>query len=150
MKPPVHLRITWAGGQKFDGGRPGRPTQRLDGSGETGPSPVDTLINAFAACSAVDVVEILAKRKTPVESMVIEAHAERADAIPARVVSVRLEFHIDGKGLDRANTERAIELAMTKYCSVGASLDPAIEIEAELTLNGQAGAVMPLRRTLQT
>jgi putative redox protein len=150
MKPPVNLRITWAGAQKFDGGRPGRPTQRLDGSGETGPSPVDTLINAFAACSAVDVVEILAKRKTPIASMHIDAHAERADAVPARVVSVRFDFHIDGDGLDRANTDRAIELAITKYCSVGASLDPAIAVEYSLTLNGEAGAVTPLLKTLQT
>jgi putative redox protein len=150
MKPPVHLRITWAGGQKFDGGRPGRPTQRIDGSGETGPSPVDTLINAFAACSAVDVVDILAKRRTPVEKMVIEAHAERADAVPARVVSVRFDFHIDGGGLDRANAERAIELSITKYCSVGASLDPAMPVEFSLTLNGQPGAVMPLLKTPQT
>lgn len=150
MKPPVNLRITWAGGQKFDGGRPGRPTQRIDGSGETAPSPVDTLINSFAACASVDVVDILAKRRTPVEKMVIEAHAGRADAVPARIVSVRLDYHIDGGGLDRANTERAIELAMTKYCSVGASLDPAIPFEYSLTLNGEAGAVMPLLRTPPT
>lgn len=122
----------------------------MDGSGETGPSPVDTLINAFASCASVDVVEILAKRRTPIERLVIEAHAERADAVPARVVGLRLDFHIDGGGLDRATTERAIELAMTKYCSVGASLDPAIPFEYSLTLNGEVGAVMPLQKTLQT
>jgi putative redox protein len=148
MKPPVNLRITWAGEKRFDGGRPGRPTQRIDGDGTTAPSPVDTLINSFAACSAVDVVDILAKRRTPVASMYIDAHAERADAVPARVVSVRLDFHIDGEGIDRANAERAIELAVAKYCSVGASLDPAISVAFSLTLNGEAGAVTPLPKTL--
>jgi putative redox protein len=141
MKPPVNLRITWAGGQRFDGGRPGRPTARMDGTGETGPSPVDTLINALAGCSAVDVVEILEKRRAQLETLVIEAHAERADAIPARVVSVRLDFHITGTGIDRPNAERAIELAIQKYCSVRNSLDPAIPVEFSLTLNGEAGAV---------
>ena len=141
MKPPVHVRITWAGDSRFDGGRPGRPTARMDGSGQTGPSPVDTLINALAGCAAVDVVEILAKRRTPVEKLVIEAHAQRADAIPARVTSVRLDYHIDGAGIDRENAERAIELAITKYCSVRNSLNPDIPVEFSLTLNGQAGVV---------
>jgi putative redox protein len=111
----------------------------MDGTGETGPSPVDTLVNALAACTAVDVVEILAKRRTPIETLVIDAHAERADAIPARVTGARLDFHIDGPTIDRANAERAIELAITKYCSVRNSLDPAIPIEYSLILNGETG-----------
>lgn len=113
----------------------------MDGSGETGPNPVDTLVNALAGCSAVDVLEILAKRRTPVEALYIDAHAERADGIPARVTSARLDFHITGAGIDRENAERAIELAITKYCSVRNSLDPAIPVEFSLTLNGEAGAV---------
>ena len=140
-KPPVHIRITWGGGERFDGGRPGRPTARLDGTGETGPSPVDTLVNAIGACSAVDVLGILAKRRTPVETLVIDAHATRADAIPARVTSVRLDFQITGAGIDRENAERAIELAISKYCSVRNSLNPDIPVEFSLTLNGQAGVV---------
>jgi putative redox protein len=141
MKPPVDLRITWAGGKKFDGGRPGHATARIDGTGETGPSPVQTLINALASCAAVDVVEIIEKRRTPIESLTIDAHAERADAIPARVTSVRLDFHISGAGIDRQNAERAIHLAITKYCSVRNSLDPAMPIEYSLILNGDIGAV---------
>jgi len=113
----------------------------MDGTGETGPSPVDTLINALAGCAAVDVVEILGKRRTPVETLVIDAHAERADAIPARVTSVRLDYHITGAGIDRENAERAIELAIVKYCSVRNSLNPDIPVEFSLTLNGESGAV---------
>lgn len=113
----------------------------MDGTGETGPSPVDTLVNALAGCAAVDVVEILEKRRTPAETLVIDAHAERADAIPARVTSVRLDYHITGAGIDRENAERAIELAIVKYCSVRNSLNPDIPVEFSLTLNGESGAV---------
>jgi len=136
-KPPVNLRITWAGGKAFDGGRAGRPTARMDGTGETGPSPVETLINALAACASVDVVDILEKRRTPVETLVVDARAERADAIPARVTSVRLDYTITGAGIDRANAERAIDLAINKYCSVRNSLNPDIPVEFSLTLNGE-------------
>jgi putative redox protein len=141
MKPPVNLRITWAGGKRFDAGRPGGPTARMDASGETGPSPFETMIDALAGCGAIDVVEVLQKRRTPAESLTVDAHAVRADAVPARLVSVRLDYQITGAGIDRENAERAIQLAITKYCSVRDSLDPAIPIEFSLALNGETGAV---------
>src|SRR5687768_2717802 len=58
--------LTWAGGERFDAGRPGGPSVRIDGKAETGPGPVDTLVSALASCAAIDVVEILADRKSVV------------------------------------------------------------------------------------
>jgi putative redox protein len=46
---------------------------------------------------------------------------------------------VDGEGIDRANTLRGIELAVTKYCSVRDSLDKSIGVEWSLVLNGQEG-----------
>jgi putative redox protein len=54
---------------------------------------------------------------------------------------VRLDYHITGAGIDRANAERAIALAITKYCSVRNSLNPDIPVEFSLTLNGEQGQV---------
>lgn len=134
-KPPSKVTVTWAGDQQFDGGRnSGGPTIHLDGRGATGPSPVDTLVIALAGCTGVDVVDILAKRRTPVESLRIELTAERANAVPARIVAVDIVYHITGAGIERVHAERAIELAVTKYCSVGASLDPAIPVRWTLQL----------------
>ncbi|WKW13346.1 OsmC family protein [Pseudogemmatithrix spongiicola] len=134
-KPPSKTVVTWAGDQQFDGGRAsGGPTIRLDGRGATGPSPVDALGIAIAGCTGVDIVDILAKRRTPVESLSMEVHAERANAVPARVVAVDITYHIRGAGIERAHAERAIELAVTKYCSVGSSIDPATPIRWTLVL----------------
>ena len=140
VKSERHVRVTWAGAHRFDGGPPDGPRQRMDSSGETGPSPVDTLLNALAGCTGVDVVDILAKRRTPVESLVIDVAAARADAIPSRVIGVHLTFHVSGAGIDRVHAERAIELAVTKYCSVRDSLDPNLPVRWTLVLNGEAGA----------
>lgn len=139
-KPPSRTVITWAGDQRFDASRPGGPTIRMDGSGETGPSPVDTLMTALAACTAVDVTMILEKRRTPVRALRIEATGTRADATPARIVAAELDYHIDGDGIDRAHAERAVHLAITKYCSVRDSLDPALPIRYAVILNGEMGA----------
>jgi putative redox protein len=135
-KGPSRVRATWAGEHRFDSGRPGGPTARIDSSGVQGQSPVDALLTAIATCTSVDVVDILAKRRTPAEFLSVDVTGERAAAVPARLVRVVLAYTIDGPGIDRDAAERAIDLAVTKYCSVRASLDPAIPVEFTLTLNG--------------
>jgi putative redox protein len=136
-KPPAQVRVTWAGDRRFDAGRPDGPTIRLDGNAATGPSPVDALASALAACIAVDVVDILAKRRTPAASLTVDVTAERANATPARVVRAELRFRIAGAGIERVHAERAIELAATKYCSVGSSLNPDIPVTWTLELEGE-------------
>lgn len=131
---PSRVVATWAGAQRFDVGLMGDQTIRIDGNRETGPSPVDTLLGALASCAGIDAADILAKRRTPVETMTIRVIGERANATPSRVVRVLLEFEIRGAGIERVHAERAIELSVTKYCSVRDTLDPAMPIDWTLTL----------------
>ncbi len=134
-KPPSKTVVTWAGDQQFDGGRAsGGPTIRLDGRGGTGPSPVDAVGIALAGCTGVDIVEILEKRRTPVESLRMDVVAERASTTPARIVAIDIQYHMKGAGIERVHAERAIDLAVTKYCSVGSSIDPAIPVRWTLQL----------------
>jgi putative redox protein len=135
---PARVHVAWAGGHRFDAGRPGGPTLRLDGSGETGQSMVDAVLSALAACTAVDVVDILAKRRTPVEALAVDAVGERFSGTPGRLVRVHLAYRLRGAGVDRAHAERAIELAVTKYCSVRDSLDPNLPVEWTLELESDA------------
>jgi putative redox protein len=137
--PYATVHLTWDGDRRFDSGRPGGPTIRLDGNGVTGQSPVDALMSALAACTAVDVVEILAKRRTPLSALTIDAVGTRADGVPRRVVSALLTYTLTGDGIDRAHAERAVELAITRYCSVRDSLDPNLPIRYAVVLNGEAG-----------
>jgi putative redox protein len=138
-KPPTIIRATWDGEHRFDVSRPGGVTARIDASGVTGPGPVDMLLGALATCATVDVVDILAKRRTPAERLSVSVMGERAQSTPARLTRVLLEYVIDGAGIDREAAERAVDLSLTKYCTVRASLDPAIGIMFAITLNGQAG-----------
>lgn len=135
VKPPSKVTVRWDGEQRFDAHVTGKKeTIRMDGNRDAGPSPVDTLLGALAACTGVDVTDILAKRRTPVEGMSISVTGERATAVPARVTKVLLEYRIRGKGIERVHAERAIELAVTKYCSVRDTLDPNMPIEWVLVL----------------
>lgn len=137
-KPPARVQVTWAGEKRFDAVRAsGGPAIRMDGSAETGPSPVDTLVSALAACTAVDVVDILAKRRTPAESLTIDAEGQRFDGVPGRLTAVELVYRLRGAGIERVHAERAIELAVTKYCSVRDSLDRSIPVTWRLELDGE-------------
>jgi putative redox protein len=139
MKPPSVVNVTWGGEQRFDVGRTGRTPSRVDAGGLTGPGPVDMLLGALGACVSVDALEILAKRRTPVERYSVVVTGDRAQTIPARVVRVHLEFRIDGAGIDRTAAENAVRLSVTKYCSVRSSFDPAIPVICTVTLNGEKG-----------
>ncbi len=132
--PPATVTVTWDGEQRFDAGRPGRTTIRLDGTGAAGPSPVDGLLASLAACAGIDVVEILAKRRTPASSIQIEVVGERVTTIPKRLKHVTLNFRIAGAGIDHGNAERAIDLAVNEYCSVRDSLRPDVPVEWRLVI----------------
>ncbi|MDB4878364.1 MAG: OsmC family protein [Gemmatimonadetes bacterium] len=136
---PVLTRteVVWRGERLFDAGPVGR-THRIDASAKEAPGPVETLLNAVATCSGVDVIDIIAKRKTPVERMVINVVAERREEFPRRVQRMEIEFRIDGAGIEREHAERAIQLSYERYCSVATSLAPDIVTETKLTLNGES------------
>lgn len=134
-KPPSRVTAQWDGEQRFDVSVTGKKESiRIDGNRDAGPSPVDTLLGSLAACTGIDVVDILAKRRTPVAGMSVNVIGDRANATPSRVTKVLLEFRIRGKGIERVHAERAIELAVTKYCSVRDTLDPNMPIEWSLHL----------------
>jgi putative redox protein len=132
-KPSV-IHVEWVGGHRFDAGRPNGPTARIDGEGETGQSPPETLLSALATCVSYDVIDILAKQRTPIESLQIDVVGDRVDTIPRRYKAITLNFRIGGKGIEKEQALRAIELSATKYCSVRDSLrsDLAVAWTVEL------------------
>lgn len=136
-KPTRQNRVVvrWDGDHRFDGSRLGSERViRMDADAVTGPGPVDTLLCALAACTGVDVVEILEKRRTPVEGLTIEVIGDRSGSTPARLTRIVLAYRIRGAAVERPHAERAIELAVTKYCSVRDSLDPSMPVEWTLEI----------------
>ena len=128
-------RAVWRGEHRFDAGPEGR-TASVDADSKTAPGPVETLLNALATCSAVDVLDVLAKRRTPAERLVVNVTATRRSEAPRRVERLDVEFVIDGAGILVEHAERAIQLSFEKYCTVAASLAPDIVAETTLVLNG--------------
>ena len=139
-RPPNRVHVSWRGDESFEAGRPGGPAGRIDGHGKEAQGPVDWLLSALAACIAIDVVSILAKRRTPVESLDVDVVGHRVDGTPRRLRHVMLRFQIRGPGIEQIHAERAIDLALTKYCSIRDSLRDDIDIEWTLSLTGSPPA----------
>jgi putative redox protein len=131
------VRATWRGEQRYDVSREGAPPITIDGNRTAGPGPVETLLGALAACSSMDVIEYLAKRRTPAEHLEIVVDGVRRGVAPRRLLSARLTFDLRGEGIEARHASRAIDLAIQTYCSVASSLAPDVVVETQLILNGE-------------
>jgi putative redox protein len=123
--------VKWQGeGLFFEGEVAGGGTVKLASGGDTsgsGPSPMQAVLLALAACTGMDVVSILAKMRQPLRGLRVEVTAERRDEHPRVFTAIELVFRLEGD-LDDAKVSRAIELSETKYCSVEAMLRPGVAI----------------------
>jgi putative redox protein len=132
------IEVFWEGEKRYRGGPEGGPTMVLDGDREVAPSPVDSLLVALAACSAIDVVEILAKRRTPAAALRVRVDFSRAAEPPRRLTDVHLRFTVSTLS-ERVHVERAVELSFQKYCSVASSLAPDTRLGWEVEMEPQVG-----------
>lgn len=126
--------LTWREGLVFAGGEAGGPVTIVDGDNAAAPGPMLTLLLAAGACSGADVVIILEKMRIPPASLTIELSGERREEDPRRYVAIHFHYHLAGDGIDEARARRAIDLSISKYCSVVHSLAPDIVITHALTL----------------
>ncbi|MBL7976105.1 MAG: OsmC family protein [Candidatus Kapabacteria bacterium] len=85
-----------------------------------GTTPVAAILQAMAACSAIDVVDILNKKRKTVTNLVIETDGERAEEHPRVFTKALLHFKLTSPDADIKDLERSIELSQDKYCSVSA------------------------------
>ena len=122
LLPHPRIEVEWVGASEFEAHRASGPKIHIDGDSKSAPSPFDTLLAAIATCAATDVVSILAKQRTPVRSLSVSVEAQRVDATPRRLASAILHFSIGAPGATPAKAGRAVELSVTKYCSVRSSL----------------------------
>lgn len=99
------------------------------GGSNAGIRPKELLMLALGGCSGSDVTSILTKKKIKVDGFEMNITAESAEEHPQVFTKMHIEYVFTGNDIPVKDVERAIELSLTKYCTVTAMLQKAMPIE---------------------
>jgi putative redox protein len=132
----VDITLEWEKtGLVFQGGPTGGFHVRVDGNTRVAISPVQLMLVSLVACTAADVVDILARMRVELSGLNVHAQGDRAEKPPRRYTAIRLVYEVEGLAADSEDKlNRAIQLSHEKFCSVMHSLRPDIEIHTDVVL----------------
>ena len=124
--------VRWMGGQAFVGTDSTKHSVVISTSAAgIGMKPSELLLVALASCTAVDIVDIMAKKQTPLDGLEIQATGEQDADPPWAFRKIHLCYSLQGRGLTPKNVEQAIRLSEEKYCSVAATVRGVAQIDYE-------------------
>ena len=128
--------VQYAGDEFFIGTTPSGHTQTIDAKSDrkSAPTPLEMLLVSVAACTAVDVISILEKKRQRVFDYKVEVTGERRDEYPRAFVNFHIHHIVYGRDVSEQAVKQAIELSDTKYCSVAATVRPTAEIRTSFEI----------------
>jgi putative redox protein len=131
----ANATVRWISGKQFIGIDSTNHSVVLSTPDEgVGMKPSELLLVALAACTAVDVVEILAKKRITLTALEIVASGEQDSTPPWTFRKIHLIYKVGGEGLTETAVEQAIQLSEEKYCSVASTLRGVADITTSFEL----------------
>jgi putative redox protein len=128
----VTTTLRWLHSRHFVGIDSGNHSVVLSGQADgIGVKPSEMLLIALASCSAVDVVEILEKKRMPLSFFEVVTTGERDPEPPWPYRKIHVKYRLAGRGLTPKAVEQAISLSQDKYCSVAATVRGVAQIITE-------------------
>jgi putative redox protein len=106
----------------------------IDGNRKEGPNPKALLLSAIAACSGIDVVDILQKMRVEFSEMVIDVETEQTTEHPRVFKDIWVTYKLKTDALNEDKVKKAIELSLEKYCGVSAMLKKNSPINYKLEI----------------
>lgn len=127
--PPVQLVCEENGRELYMDG-----PESIGGSND-GFRPMQLLLAGLGGCSAFDAITILNKQRQKVDRYEIKVTGDRdPEAAPSPFTKLHLHYDFYGR-VDEKKAEKALELAVHKYCSVGEMLKLAAPISYSFTIH---------------
>ncbi len=128
----VEASATWTDNERFIGSASSGHAIVVDaGKTRTSSGPMELVLIGLCSCTAVDVDNILRKKRQPFTSLEVHAEAERAAEPPSVYTSVKLVYRVGGKVSHKA-MEDAVHLSETKYCSVAGMVSKTAKMTYEI------------------
>jgi putative redox protein len=123
--------VNWSGDNVFLGSDTSGHSVVYDSAEGTsrGIGPMRALLTSLGACTGMDVVAILKKRKQRLTSLKILVSGTRPQhGLPKPWTSIHVKYVLSGESLEMKYVEEAIRDSTEKFCSVGATLQPTAKI----------------------
>ncbi len=123
--------VSWAEGNVFLGTDLSGHTVVYDSAEgvQKGIGPMRALLTSLGACTGMDIVAILKKRKQNLKSLKILLSGGRPEhGLPKPWTSIHIKYVLSGDSLETKFVEEAIRDSTDKFCSVGATLAPTAKI----------------------
>jgi putative redox protein len=135
----VTATVKWTDGLQFVGESGTGHAVVMDagievGGKNTGMRPMEILLVGLGGCSGMDIASILQKKRQQVISIDAKVRGDMAEEYPKKFTKIVIEYTVTGKDLSDDAVKRAVDLSMSKYCSVKATLDAAAEISYTYTV----------------
>lgn len=124
---------TWKTAHEFES-KLGQNTIQLDGSKKNGFGPKSLLLSGLAACSGIDVVDVLEKMRVSFSDFEIDAEAEQTDEHPKVFKDILVTYKIKTDAANEDKVRKAIDLSLEKYCGVAAMLRKNAAINYKLVI----------------
>ena len=106
------------------------------GGENTASTPMEIMLQSMAACSFMDVVSILRKKRKDIAAMNIKIEAVRGPEHPKKFTDVHLVYELTSSDAETKDLERAIELSQDKYCGASAMFkDSGCKVTHEAVIN---------------
>ena len=106
----------------------------IDGDRKEGPNPKALLLSAIAACSGIDVVDILGKMRVSFSDLTIDVETEQTEEHPRVFKDIRILYKLKTTAENEDKVKKAIDLSLEKYCGVSAMLRKNSPIHYKLEL----------------
>lgn len=135
-------KVKWTGGMQFvaeseTGHAIVLDTSPENGGTDTGMQPMELLLIGIGSCSGMDIISVLRKKRQEVTAIAVNVQGENAPDYPHQLTAVDVEWIITGRNISEEAVKHAVDLSMTKYCSVKATLEHSAKITFRYTIVNQ-------------
>lgn len=90
------------------------------GGEDTAATPMSVMLQAMGACSFMDTISILRKKRKQVDNLEIVIEGERANEHPKVFTKVHLSYILTSPDAEEKDLQRSVELSQDKYCGASA------------------------------
>lgn len=141
----IDVQLDWTGNLRFVSLTGSNHEIILDGSPEhggkdSGARPMEALLSSLGSCTGMDLATILKKKRRDLQSLKINIHGERVNQHPHIFKTITMEYLLWGTDITDQDVQWALDLSLSKYCSVAAMLKKSCTLNYKWRIYKKKGA----------